>query len=329
MTDAVSDQELIDLLREQQGREVLELARQPYRYATSAPLEELNVLLDDGAEMALILKDLRRDRLIGDARTSKPAFLHQPDREVETYRSILEPAGIGPRCLAAVAEADPARHWLLLEKVPGVELWQVGELSVWEAVAKWLGGFHSRFAGRRDEMRDANPYLLEHDESWYESWRERARAALAVSTDARAPALREALVRDDSGAALATLPQTLVHGELYPSNMLVVWDQPRLRVCPVDWEMAAIGTGLIDLAALVGGWDPPEQGRLVAAYISGLPPERAGGPHSGTLGADLARCRLQLALQWLGWSADWRPPPEHTHDWIGEASLLLEQLELT
>ena len=38
-----------------------------------------------------------------------------------------------------------------------------------------------------------------------------------------------------------------------------------------------------------------------------------------TLSADLARCRLHLALQWLGWSPDWRPPPEHAHDWLGEA----------
>ena len=92
--------------------------------------------------------------------------------------------------------------------------------------------------------------------------------------------------------------------------------------------MAAIGPGLIDLAALVGGWDPPERGRLVAAYLSGLPEGDAARLASDTLSADLSRCRLHLALQWLGWSPDWRPPPEHAHDWIGEASMLAQELGL-
>jgi Phosphotransferase enzyme family len=329
MTEAVSDQELIARLAEHEGQDILELARRPYRYATSAPLEELRVSMDDGAEMTLILKDLSRDRLLGDARTTKPAFLHQPEREVETYRRILAPAGIGARCFAAVAEADPPRHWLLIEKVPGVELWQVGELSVWEEVAKWLGGFHARFAGRLDELQGANPYLLERSESWYRFWCERARTALARSEDPRASSLRAALGRyDEAISPLEALPRTFVHGELYPSNVIVVREARQPRICPIDWEMAGIGPGLIDLAALVGGWDPEKRGRLVAAYLSGLPDGDPVRPAAETLGADLARCRLHLALQWLGWSPDWRPPPEHAHDWVGEASMLVKELEL-
>jgi hypothetical protein len=326
VTEAVSDQELIAHLSEHQGHDVVELERRPYRYATSAPLEEVRVSIEDGTVMQLILKDLSRERLLKDARTTKPGFLHQPGREVETYRRILSPAGLGARCLAAVAVPDPPRHWLLLEKVPGVELWQLGELSLWEDVARWLGGFHGSFAGRIDELRRANPYLLEHSASWYGSWCDRARTALATSTDPRAPDLRRALDRcDEVIAPLAARPRTFVHGEFYPSNILVVREDEPLRVCPIDWEMAAIGPGLIDLAALVGGWDPAESNRLVAAYLGGLP---RGGATSASeeLDADLARCRLALALQWLGWSTDWRPPPEHAHDWIGEALTLMEEL---
>jgi Phosphotransferase enzyme family len=329
VTRAVSDEELIARLAEHEGHDILELARRPYRYATSAPLEEVRVSMDDGEEMRLILKDLSRDRLIGDARTTKPAFLHQPEREVETYRRILAPAGIGARCFAAVAESGPPRHWLVLEKVPGVELWQVGEFPVWEEVARWLGGFHARFATRIDELRGANPYLLDHSESWYRFWCERARASLARSEDRRAAALGSALDGyDEAIATLTALPRTFVHGELYPSNVLVVRDDGHSRVCPIDWEMAAIGPGLIDLAALVGGWDPPEQERLIAAYLARPPEGDAAHPPAETLTADLARCRLHLALQWLGWSPDWRPPPEHAHDWIGEASTLVQELEL-
>jgi aminoglycoside phosphotransferase (APT) family kinase protein len=327
VTDAVSDQELITQLAENRDRNVLALERRPYRYATSAPLEEVRVSMEDGTVVELILKDLSRERLLRHARATKPDFLHQPEREVETYRRILAYAGIGASCFAAVAEPDPPRHWLLLEKVPGVELWQVGEFSLWEEVARWLGGFHGRFASRVDELRQANPYLLEHSAPWYRSWCDRARRTLAGSTDRRAADLHGALGRyDEVIAPLAERPRTFLHGEFYPSNILVVRHDAQPRVCPIDWEMAAIGSGLIDLAALVGGWDPPERERLVTAYLAGLP-DGNGTPASEELDADLARCRLHLALQWLGWSPDWRPPPEHAHDWIGEALVLMEQLE--
>jgi hypothetical protein len=323
MSGAPSDQELVDLLGREGGiSDVVGLSRRPYRYATSAPLEELHVETGDGAEMDLILKDLSRDRLLREAGGTKPQFLHQPQRELETYRSILAPAGIGPRCFVAVSEAD--RYWLLIEKVPGVELWQIGELSLWEEVARWLGGFHSGFEGRLEEVRAANPHLLDLSAEWFRSWCRRALEGLDRSDDRRAPALRDALKGyEEVVSALTAIPPTFVHGELYPSNVLVVQESPP-RICPVDWEMAAIGPGLVDVAALVGGWDEAERHRLVAAYLSGSDGARTTTAVEG----DLARCRLHLALQWLGWSADWRPPPEHAHDWLGEALNLTNALGL-
>jgi Ser/Thr protein kinase RdoA (MazF antagonist) len=329
VTAAATDRQLMDVLRAHaDGGEVVGLSRKPYRYATSAPLEVIDVRLDSGARLALIFKDLSRDRMLDDARASKPGFLHDPRRELETYRRIPSPAGIGPRCVAAVAEQDPPRHWLLVEKVPGVELWQIGELPVWERVAAWLGGFHAAFLDRIDDVRAANPYLLEHSQSWFRSWWERARAALTRSADPRAPELvRRLEAYDEVATSLAALPSTFVHGELYPSNVLVVDKGDSVRVCPVDWEMSAVGPGSIDLAALVGGWDAPQRRRLIDAYGEALASAGVDAP-SGALEADVARSRLHLALQWLGWSSEWRPPREHAHDWVGEALSLAEELEL-
>jgi hypothetical protein len=318
-----SDRELVDLLSD--GHSARIVYRRPYRYATSASLEELQVEVG-GSEQTLILKELSRDRLIGGAKAAKPGFLHQPEREIETYRQILAPAGVGPRCLAAVNEADPARHWLLLEKVPGVELWQVGEFDVWEAVARWLGSFHSEFAQRLAEIRRANPHLLEYDAEWFASWRERAHGFLTSSDDPRAPVLARSLARyEEVIAAIEALPRTLVHGEMYPSNMLVIPDQRPVRVCPVDWEMAGVGPGLLDLAALVGGWSAAERERLVTAYRDGL---GGGATLPAKLSSDLSCCRLHLALQWLAWAPGWRPPAEHAHDWLGEALELGRELGL-
>lgn len=325
MTEAPSDRQLVELLSREGGiGEVVDLTRSPYRYATSAPLEEVKVETADGARRDLILKDLSRERLLGDAGKTKPEFLHLPEREVETYRRILAPEGVGPRFFGAEAGGQ----WLLIEKVPGVELWQVGELEVWEEVAQWLGGFHSRFAGRLEEVRSANPQLLDLSADWFRSWGNRARERLADSDDTRAPYLRNALERYEGEVdSLATLPRTFVHGELYPSNVLVVRGSPT-RIFPVDWEMAAIGPGLVDLAALVGGWDEAEQTRLVGAYVRGGDDGDGRAEDAKSLEGNLTRCRLHLALQWLGWSTGWQPPPEHAHDWLGEALELADELGL-
>jgi aminoglycoside phosphotransferase (APT) family kinase protein len=331
VTPPISDSELIAALDGRlHGQKIAALERRPYRYATSAPLEEIRVETEDGSETLLILKDLSRDRLLREARMSKPEFLHEPRRELETYRRVLAPMGLGPRALAIVEDAPRGRHWLLLEKVPGVELWQVGELSVWERVATWLGGLHARFADRTAAVRQGNPYLLEYSATSYRTWGNRARSALRDSADPRAVELIGALERyDEVVERLATLPRTFVHGEMYPSNVLVVLSEEPPGVYPVDWEMAAIGPGLLDLAALVGGWEACASDRLEAGYLRGL--VDAGGSIAGLeeLQAGVLSCRLHLALQWLGWARDWQPPREHAHDWLGEALLASRDLGLS
>src|SRR5581483_3488028 len=114
VTLAPTDAELREVLG---GDDVLELSRRPYRYATSAPLEQLDVRLRDGTRLELILKELARERLMGDARATKPEFVYEPERELATYRELIGPAGVGPRFYGAGAAG-----WLVLEKVPGVEL---------------------------------------------------------------------------------------------------------------------------------------------------------------------------------------------------------------
>jgi aminoglycoside phosphotransferase (APT) family kinase protein len=329
--EAPSDRAILEALGNAwDGQEVVDIRRSPYGYATSAPLEEVHVRLAGGAEVVLILKDLARERLLVDARAAKPDFLHEPRRELETVRRILAPAGIGPRCLAAVAESDPPRHWILMEKVAGKELWQVGEMSTWESVAAWLGAFHARFEGKVEQLRAGNPYLLEYSEDWFDLWRQRCGSALEGSADPRAADLLRALEGYGGVVAqLTRLPRTLIHGELYPSNVMVGVDHDPPSVWPLDWEMAGIGPGLVDFAALAGGRTGAERGRLLEAYLRGLHGAGGAARLRKDAEADLHRCSLHLALQWLGWSRDWRPPPEHAHDWLGEALDLARELRLT
>jgi hypothetical protein len=100
------------------------------------------------------------------------------------------------------------------------------------------------------------------------------------------------------------------------------------RVSTVDWELAGIGPGAIDLAALVvGKWTDAQRAALVAAYRTALPADHRWRRDLAALDRVVDCARLYLAVQWLGWSPDWTPPAEHAHDWLREAVEIAEQLE--
>jgi hypothetical protein len=73
----------------------------------------------------------------------------------------------------------------------------------------------------------------------------------------------------------------------------------------------------MDLADLTSGtWDEPSRAALAAAYRSAC--ETAAAMRESDFERRLQACRLHRALQWLGWSRSWSPPPEHAHDWLCE-----------
>src|SRR5437867_3480599 len=71
-------------------------------------------------------------------------------------------------CSSYVAVADDTNehYWLVLERVPGVELYKVGDLTVWHAAARWLAQLHARSA--------VSSHLLRHTRWFYRLWPERA-----------------------------------------------------------------------------------------------------------------------------------------------------------
>jgi thiamine kinase-like enzyme len=90
-------------------------------------------------------------------------------------------------------------------------------------------------------------------------------------------------------------------------------------VCPIDWENAAVGPGVIDLAALTtGAWSAAERESIARGYV-----DEAAVRGQARDGEDvletLELARLHLAVQWLGWEPTWTAPAEHRHDWLGEA----------
>jgi thiamine kinase-like enzyme len=289
---SVSDADLVAAL----GGHVARLARRPSPFATSHALEEVDAELPSGERLALILKRLGDDALHESARAAKPDFLRDPRREIEVYEHVLADAGLGtPRCYGSGPD------WLLLERVAGMELRFVGERATWERAAGWLAGMHARL------RPGGATRLLRHDRASLARWAERAarNAPEVEGVAARHPALAD---------RLDAQPTAVLHGELYPSNVLVAGD----RICPIDWEVAAVGPALLDLAALTAGrgWSEADRRAIALAYRDAL----ADPPDEDAFLADLDAARLYAALQWLGWATEaWRPPRAHRNDWTAEA----------
>ena len=279
-----------------------------FAYSTSHRIEPIG----DG----LLRKDLSPAALIGDARENRLEFLHDARREPAVYRRLLGPRGIGPRCVAAGSD------WIVLEQLDAQPLWQIGDGDTWVTVARWLARLHDRLA----DADTSDLPLVRHDSTLALRWRRRARNRGAPDSVLAA--------HERACARLLNLPSTLIHGDLYASNILVgVPPEPSGRfdsiddvgVWPVDWELAGVGPGVLDLAALTAGWpsESPVRAGMASAYLDASALGRHG-PRPCI--DDLVAARLYVCVQWLGSSAAWTPPEQHRHDWLAEARELAESM---
>jgi thiamine kinase-like enzyme len=299
--------------------------RRPSEYQTSFPLEQLTVSRERGDDLHLAFKRLEWEALDAGTRLAKPRFLHDSRREPAVYSSVLAAAPSGPPRYFGSVVRDGGARWLFVEWVEGRELYQVGERETWKQVARWLGGLHAALAPDLDRLVE-EAHLSRDELSDYTRWIGRAREFAVVAE--RSVSARRFLDwlhdrYEGVAEALLELPRTVIHGDFYASNVLVADAPGAIRVAPVDWEAAAAGPGLLDLAALgSGSWASADREQFASAYASA-----PGAPSFSPRKLDLAR--LHLAVRWLGWAPpQWVPPEGQRHDWLADAVAIAEGLDL-
>lgn len=290
-----SDVELAAALERSLAPPVRVLVRQPWPYPSSAPIEWLDVETGSGERLPIVWKDLTPSAPRSDAAAD-------PARELRAY-DLLTIAQLGaPQCYAALADRD--RTWLFLEAVDGRRLDEVGEPDIWCAVARWLA--HARTA------LTSWAHGLDFPPSWRRPDLGAATARASGARRGRLTALAAPLAIAWAHAAAG--PLSVVHGELYPANVVVADD----RVCVLDWETIARGPALLDLAALTEGrWEEPGE-PIAEAYRTALPDAR---PREELL-ANLDACRLLVAAGWLARSS----PHEQARDWLADAELIAARM---
>lgn len=276
-----------------------------------------------------LCKDLSASGLLQGARASKPSFLYEPRREIDTYQRLLTEAPLGTAtCYGAVADQDATRYWLFLEKLAGRELYQIGDLDTWVAVAGWLADLHCCRALQVHSVRRRNPHLLSFHGDFYRRWLDRARSFAQQAGRVEEQRVLEVVGKGLEVALshLKDLPSCFVHGEFYASNVLVDEKLSGRRICPVDWEMAGVGPGLLDLAALCTGWRDAPRRAIADGYYQACASAADWYANEEQFLLLLKCCELCLAVQWLGWAPHWVAPAEHARNWLVEASQSAETI---
>jgi aminoglycoside phosphotransferase (APT) family kinase protein len=215
------------------------------------------------------------------------------DHEARVYQHVLRPLGVTePACHGAYEDPESGWTWLVLEYLDdAVRIHQVedSDTNMMRAAA-WLGAFHA--AGQDRLPATGRRCLSTYDANYYEGW---IRRTLEYSAPLRE---RFPWFADFCGRAMQLLaplldrPATVIHGEFYIKNILYA----RGRVCPVDWESAALGAGEIDLTSLVESWSPETTDACIRAYCRARWP---GGAPADFRGA-LVAAEAYLLFRWLG-----------------------------
>lgn len=265
---------------------VVILNRQEFRESSTFPAEIVSCRLSDGAHLRVFCKYEAGRSHRGHGHRAGVAY------EADVYAAILAPSKCSaPLFFGKHRDRQSGDTWLFIEALDGKSIANTHRLDsrvVLPEAAAWIGRFHADFASRAQEL----PNITRYDARYYRGFVDRV-IEFSKDSSGRYPWLTAVCERaDEFIAQLLAAPRTMIHGEFYPGNILY----EKGRICPVDWESAAIAAGELDLAALTEGWSPQlitecEQAYTRSRWSNGSPTE---------FRRTLAAARFYWAFRWLG-----------------------------
>jgi hypothetical protein len=296
-----------------------DLRRQPSPFATLFPAEILSLSLAGGGEFSLFLKHLGPEEADNPDKRCR-------DREVRVYEELLAGADLPvPSYYGSAWNEATGRREVFLEHIDDWSL-RYQSLEHWFTAARRLAALHAHFAARAEELL-AYDFLLRLDASYLHAWAGRALTTVSDLYPDLAAGL-EAVVRgcDRAADVLGSQPVTLVHNDLSPKNVIADRSKFPARICFVDWELAGVGCGLLDLVHLKYGLSPEDDQSFCAAYFA----ELAGTgllPTTPREQSDvLAACELHKTLYRLACCRSWQLPADRVAGWVAEAGEFLSRI---
>jgi hypothetical protein len=225
-----------------------------------------------------------------------------PPYEAQVYRYLADASASSlPPFRGSYDDPKTGGAWIVLDFLHGCQRIHLtcdpGNAMV--LAAEWAGQFHTEQSASVKAAFSAG--ISCYDRSFYQGWARRTRRFARPQRE-RFPWLDRLCRRFETLIdELIAAPQTVIHGEYYPKNILL----HEGKIIPVDWESAAIGPGMIDLASLTEGWTRDVTNRCEQAYRRAYQP----GTAEPDFERRLALARVYLHLRWLGDRADWTSRP--------------------
>lgn len=296
---ASSDVELLCWVERCLGTRADDFAVYPLADSTSFACELLTVR-SGGRAIELFFKDFGRCRLP----LSPGEIDERSAREIEVYRQLLDPESLGTARHFGSLREEGGRSWLLLEHVRGWRLADHG-FEHWLAAAAWVGRLQGLAATRSIPQR--SPALLPPQDAGAL----RSTAEEAVRTVTRVDRLLGRRLRsalegyEGIVEELGDQPRTLVHGSFRPENILVDTALSPARIAPVDWEDAALGSALHDVAFLSAGMTREQVEELLRAQREAAAEHGLELPSGEKAWELVTILRLHKLLRSLGRSVRW------------------------
>jgi hypothetical protein len=260
--------------------------------ASSFPAEVLTCRLGDGSTVELLCKYGVGHVESGCGHRAGVSY------ESRVFRDLLAPLNVNtPGYWGRYSDPDGSGDWLVVEFLAAATQLQKSRDSFRWLVeaARWIGDFQRRCCTLPNHK---TAFLTRYTPRYFSGWADRTFTFTQSWHESLTwlPELCKAY--SARGGMLASSEIALIHGEYYPKNILIDRD----KVCPVDWESAAIAPGEIDLASLTeGNWPEDVVGASIDAYIAAR--WSHGAPSD--FASNLAAARLYLHLRWLGDNETW------------------------
>jgi hypothetical protein len=302
------------------GASIAELRSAPSPSATSYAARVVTARLSDGTTLRMFLKDFGSSQLFKEDASGRRA------RELHVYRDLLPDAELGiPAYYGALWSREQERFWMVIELVDGAPVADC-EFGSWPAAAAWLARLQGLY--RRDPDRfEHSPLLLRHDAEFFASRAERALAgARRISARALRRLRRILSGYDDLVSLMADQPRTLVHGSFRPENVILAGPSRAPRICVVDWELAAIGAPLYDLARFCDGFRGARLDRLLDAYGREAAAQGVPVPERARVVETLDCFSLHRAVKAIGHALDKGRTRRQVSDWLGYGETLRARL---
>jgi thiamine kinase-like enzyme len=310
-----------ELLQEPLGRpvKVRSLTRKLSPFATASPAEVLSITLQNGENVSLFLKHF------GSEQADHPDKQCQ-DREVRIYEELLRDEGL-PVVHYYGCRRDEAttRHQVFLEYIDDWKLeWQ--ELEHWFTAVRRLAHLHAHFAERVEKLLACDA-LLRFDAVYLLEWANRALCTVGNHSAELAARLEPVVKHYQRVVDIASQQSlTLVHNDLAPKNVLADTATTPARICFIDWEMAGVGCGVMDLVHLLYGFEPVQDQKMRSIYCEELRGTGLLPPSPQDVEHLFAACALHKAVYRLARSEAWQASIKRMAQWVTEIQQYFSQV---